>query len=212
MMKCAIASLYLDNFIEIGKITDENKIKYCSTHGYDFICERNNLDFIGFDKIEILINNLPKYDYIWWNDADSLITNFSTKIEDRVFKGYDLIISWDELFLNAGSFIIKNSDESMDFLKLIMSYKETWKHNPAAEQGVITALFNHDKFQQSSFYQKIKVVSQRYLNSFPEERLVKYPNMLQHGIWNKGDWLIHLSGISNEERLKIINKYIEQTV
>jgi len=211
-MNCAIASLYLDNFIEIGKITDQNKLNYCSKHGYDYICQRENLDCLGFDKIEILINNLPKYDYIWWNDADSLITNSSVKMENRIFPNYDLIISWDELFLNAGSFIIKNSEASMDFLKLVFSYKEQWKDNPASEQGVITSLFLHEKFQQSEYFNKIKVVNQRYLNSFPEERLIKYPNMLQHGIWNKGDWLIHLSGISNEERLNIIPKYLEQAV
>lgn len=212
MMEYAIASLYLDNFIEIGSITDQNKQKYCEKHGYDFLCKRDGLEWLGFDKIEFLIEELPKYKAIWWNDADSLVTNSNLRIEDSIPHYADFVISWDELFLNAGSFIIRNSPESMDFLRLVYSYKESWKTNPASEQGVITSLFLHEKFRETDYFSKIHLVGQRYLNSFPEERLIKYPNMLKDGIWKENDWLVHLSGLTNEERLQIINKYIEKSI
>ena len=72
----------------------ESKEAYCKKHGYDYIlageewwdhdrpCAWSKVPFMKKHISDAIVSG--KYDYIWMSDADVLITNMETRIEDAV--------------------------------------------------------------------------------------------------------------------------------
>lgn len=115
-----------DNYI---KIHDENLTKYCNKHGYTYIrCHNEPLDIklpIYWYKIAY-VNKILKeqnFDYVLWVDSDTLVTNMNIKIEYIVKSNKDIYMAREidggilTNVLNAGIFMIKNSEIGHKFLE-----------------------------------------------------------------------------------------------
>lgn len=66
----------------------KNKDRYARLHGYDFIVEyemhhERGVGFWKFAMLERLIQS-GEYDWLWWMDFDTLITNTEIKVEDVI--------------------------------------------------------------------------------------------------------------------------------
>lgn len=131
-MNILVCQFYSSN-IEYGVYAERINKSYCDKYGYDYYCEKD--DSIILKAIEdrsytwykpIFILNIFKkynYDYILFLDIDAVITDFSISIENAfgLHSNYD----YDAFFsddvghhssLNAGVFLIKNTDWSYKFL------------------------------------------------------------------------------------------------
>ena len=72
-------------------------------------------------KLKALRENLNKYDWIFYSDADAHIMNYDKKLEDFITafsrdKNTFLIISRDNVCLNSGNFFMKNCKRSIDYI------------------------------------------------------------------------------------------------
>lgn len=215
----------------------ENKEEYALTHGYgmyarteDFATRGDNGLMTGFEKIYIakdVLTENPEFKWIWWTGTDTMVTNFSTKIEDRIDNNYHFIICSDVNGLNADSLLIRNSPESLDFLDRILELQDKVNGFWDAEQRAISNLLGFpgtgdpgwptgkDLIVNEQYRNIVKVVPQRYMNSF-NYKLYHYTDqrdkLLVNGNWSFGDWLIHWPACSLDMRVQLYNFYKDQIV
>ncbi|XP_002964665.2 uncharacterized alpha-1,2-galactosyltransferase C637.06 [Selaginella moellendorffii] len=116
------------SFHGMMQLVSPNKQRYAAMHGYGFIDASDVLDAErppSWSKIKAVRKHLGSYDWIFWNDADSLVTNFAVTLEEVVSSTLgdvkyedrpDLIITQDVTGFNAGMFFIRDSAWSRDFL------------------------------------------------------------------------------------------------
>lgn len=215
----------------------ENKEEYASIHGYgmyarteDFATQGPNGLMTGFEKIYIakdVLTENSEFKWIWWTGTDTMITNFSTKIEDRIDNNYHFIICSDVNGINADSLLIRNSPEALDFLDRILELQDEVSSFWDTEQRAIGKLLGFpgtgdpgwptgkDLIVNERYRNIVKIVPQRYMNSF-NYKLYHYTDhrdkLLVNGNWSFGDWLIHWPACSLDMRVQLFNFYKDQIV
>lgn len=124
--------------MEMNKYHNKSFEKYAKKHGYDYIfLKRYDSDLpVYWQKLEVVLDFLKnhKYDYVMWADSDSIVKNYDIPIESILNKK-DIYIGphWmlENVFIypndtltnshmrgiNAGVFIIKNSDIGISYLE-----------------------------------------------------------------------------------------------
>lgn len=239
-MKIGLCSIYTKNIIDLAAITVEcNKRIYCERHGYQFFKKTNGFSGknLGFEKLivirDILLNN--DLDWIYWCGADTMITNYSIKLEDLIDDNYNFIISCDVWDWNADSFLIKNDKKSIAFLdKIISKYDEyidkdhnakfqnaylkdgcriKWGEQAAIIEECKGNFFSHDI--KPEYLNFIKEVPQKTMNSY---LYFYYPTSFhqkgldykgRNGQWSEGDFLVHLPGMPNDQRVSFALQLIK---
>ena len=108
------------------EIGDPNKQKYCDKHGYDFLSYTEPLSdrhpgwekFLYIDKVL----NETDYDWVFWVDYDAFIINSDIRIENFIHEDKDLVICHDDIGINSGVELVKNSEWSK------WLYKDAWDY------------------------------------------------------------------------------------
>jgi hypothetical protein len=136
-MKIAVACMWTDNIKEMGTICEENRLKYCQKHHYEWRCLYKTLDVSRHPVwskllwLMVLIQE-QKYDWIQWTDADSIVANMDIRLEDIILETPDANFiatkDWWTGF-NAGQFLIRSCDWSLRLLNRAYYYRiECLKH------------------------------------------------------------------------------------
>ncbi|KAJ4345366.1 uncharacterized protein N0V89_011496 [Didymosphaeria variabile] len=186
-------------------ISLKSKDHYVRRHGYDLIVdyEAHTKDkgtvWWKFDMIRRLIKK-DKWDWIWWLDFDTLITNTDIKVADIIeetLKNATTPAELDYLFsndcnnLNLGSFIVRSHERSLKFLDDVYAVEAAVKKaDPEAqlsEQDAITKLMEQDPASKK----RSTVIPQWMINSFPDE-IPCYEEPERP--WKKGHFLVHFAG------------------
>ncbi|KAL5994415.1 hypothetical protein ACLOJK_024465 [Asimina triloba] len=71
------------NFEGLMETVSGNKIAYAEKNGYDFIDASEMIDKrrpASWSKIIAVKTHLPNYDWVFWNDADTLVTNSTVSL------------------------------------------------------------------------------------------------------------------------------------
>lgn len=181
--------------------------EYTEAHGYDF----KKLDIVDFNKpqswfkIDALLNSCDShYDYILWCDSDTMILDTSFSIESIIEDNKELYISQDNLGLNCGVFLIKNSDTMVKFLSKIQSlYPEFPDTHPLAgiwEQAAVWKLCYENYMNIRAL---IKIIPQYIINAYDPETKPKEVN----GHVNNHTFILHLPNTPMEKRLELFHNY-----
>lgn len=211
----AVVSLNDEKYQPLADLTwTQNKQVYCERHEYlginktsDFV---GNIP-IGFEKIFFVLDVMkkhPEVEWIWWTGTDAMITNFTTKIEDKIDEDYELILATDCNEINNDSFLIKNSEWGQAYMQGIIDVMPNYVNHYFYEQQAMIESYIDNK-------ESIKIVPQRYLNAYRNEMYPhqsKYDQLGTDGTWQKGDWLIHWPGTSLELRLQLASIYAKEVV
>jgi hypothetical protein len=232
----ALITVHDHNYKSLSDLTwDANKLIYAKKYGYathaktdNFITTTPYAVMTGFEKLfyiyEIMTSH-PEYEWIWCTGTDTMITNFSVPIDDRISNDYHWIIAVDVNGINADSLLIRNSPEGISFLKRILDISGHFLQYWDTEQKCIATLLGLPgttapewQFIEKSMALKIsdeyknivKLVPQRYMNSF-NYGLYHYTDQRDRlgfdGNWQPGDWLIHWPSTSLELRVELANFY-----
>lgn len=203
---------------------DKNKKLYCEQHGYEPIVKDSNFKYdpslIGFDRLEFVIELLEsgKYDWLHMVGGDTMITNFTIKLESLVDDNCHFVAAYDCYNLNNDSCLFRASDQIISWLKNIVSLREKYVNYRNAQghvwyeqQGMIDTLDNIKPL--------VKIVPQRVLNSYD---YYQYPGSVPHiygrdafgndGQWQKGDFLIHWPAIAVSKRLILAHSMLQQVI
>lgn len=210
---------------EVFDMTLNSKIRYSKKHQYDLITLRSlgsdptgtfDEKDLGFLRVIRCLQYINFYDYVMWIDADALITNnnFSIvdfDIEDEVC----LYASWDwngKYTLNSGNFIIKKNNYINQFINAFMSIGKHVKEKNI--WGGEQTTFNHMK-SIPEFKNHIKILDHKYLNSAPSREIYgkawEGRNDIPHP-WSTDSFLVHLTGVSNNDRLRILKENFKEYI
>ncbi|XP_065874911.1 putative glycosyltransferase 7 [Euphorbia lathyris] len=139
----------------------KNKVDYCRIHGYDIFYNNVLLHpkmpsfWAKYPVVKAAMLAHPEAEWIWWVDSDAMFTDMEYKLPLRRydFKNHNLVVhGWEKLIygakswtsLNAGVFLIRNCQWSMDFM-------DKW-----ANMGPMSSDFKKwGKIQRSLFKDKL---------------------------------------------------------
>lgn len=198
-----------------------NKQSYVERHGYDFIDASDVLDKNrppSWSKILAVKKHLADYDYIFWNDADSVVTNPSTTLESIIYsvagnldwdRMPDLILTEDVTGVNAGMFFMRNSEWSRYFLDLWWnqtSYVEPFGLCKSGDNDALKYLIN--TMPEDEKKQHVKIPSMQCVfnsnlwrpNWRNAVRLVTVTKVIWEGVYAKGDFMVHLAGLNDKKK------------
>lgn len=207
MLKIAFLSAYDHNQQCLADYAIPNKQEYCKRHGYDFIAfnEWNDKDrSVHWAKIKYAANLLKNYHWIFYSDIDSIIMNHNKKLEDFLDHNYDFIASYDRYGINSGQWFIRRCNWAATFLTSIYSQTQCINQPCPEQMAMITTLIN-----LGENLKRTKLVNQKQFNSYLYE---KYDWAWPDGQYTPGDFLLHLPGMSNEERVPILKEYSEKVI
>ncbi len=187
-----------EEFKETVQLGIDNKRAYCKKYGYEFICGEKSLDSsrpIPWSKLLLLLSVMENssHEWLFWTDADSIVTNFAIPLEDFIDPDYDFILTQDMNGLNTGQFFIRNCDRVRDFFKRAYAHEECIHHIYWEQQGVIAELE-----LDSDFRARTKVVPQRLFNSYAPEN----HGVISNVTFQPGDFIVHFPGVRDKQRLK----------
>lgn len=164
-----------------------------------------------------------QWDWIWWLDFDTLITNTDIKVTDIIEEtlknatnpdDLDFLFSNDCNDLNLGSFVVRSSERSLKFLDDVYAVEAAGKKvDPDAqlsEQDAITQLMKQDPAAKAM----TTSIPQWMINSFPDE----IPCYEEPEIpWRRGHFLVHFAGAwahvkGKDPTGQLMKKYEEEII
>jgi mannan polymerase II complex MNN10 subunit len=203
-------TLYDSNFQKLADLTHPNKVSYCNKHNYPLILKNDNFSKIpiGFEKAYLILDAFIKYphcEWVFFSECDTFITNMNIKLENIIEnERKHFVITTDFGGINAGSFFVRNSKEGIFFIQKMIEYINILPH----EQDFIQRCYDSNNFNHI-----ISIYSQYIFNSYDyrfyneQSKLDKFNN---RGEWNDNDFILHLAGISLENRILIINEFMKK--
>ncbi|GFY93715.1 Galactosyl transferase GMA12/MNN10 family protein [Actinidia rufa] len=111
----------------------KNKVDYCRIHGYDIFYSNSFLHpkmrsyWAKLPLIRAAMVVHPEAEWIWWVDSDAVFTDMEFKLPLRRYKAHNMVVhGWPHLIyekrswvgVNAGVFLIRNCQWSMDFMNV----------------------------------------------------------------------------------------------
>ncbi|XP_008794285.2 probable alpha-1,6-mannosyltransferase MNN10 [Phoenix dactylifera] len=205
-----------------------NKRAYAERMGYDFIDARRLVDPSrppNWSKILAIRSHLRHYDWLFWNDADTLVTNPDISLESilNVAIGYsdlkaspDLVVTEDFNGVNSGVFFFRRSEWSEKFLDTwwnqtsFVRFGSTLSGDNAAMKHLI------DSLPSEELRDHVRVSPMQCLfNSYPwfptwknAHRLISSPLTTWRGAYSDGDFMVHLAGL--DEKKKWVAKILRE--
>ncbi|CAB4416133.1 unnamed protein product [Rhizophagus irregularis] len=143
------SSFVYDNLcmLPAARITGDNKRGYAQRNGYSFVgrsaeftqqvSKKRKTVWGKFDAIEKV---LPHYDWVFWLDMDTVIMNYNVTVEGLFEKFAEIVGGWEEfekkhlivarpvhdVMINAGVFMMRNSQWSRDFLRIAQNRRDLY--------------------------------------------------------------------------------------
>jgi len=195
-----------DDHLPFGFIGERSWKSYAAAHGYGFFCHRDYSPEKGhaaWQKLRIIFDALsPSYDWVFWTDIDSVVTNGSVRLEDLVDPAFPVIVSgdWGPVELSpwsTGHILIRSCGESRKFLleaSKLWQYKNFSTWDQAAMQTLCVG--------NPLWGQKIKILKPSVLNAVPPEAAPS------RDPWKPGHFLAHITGtVPNDCKMPLMLKY-----
>lgn len=203
-MEICVIMFYDENIKSYGDLN------YCINK---FYCKKYNLKIIVsnekktnrcsmWERLPMILDNISKYDYLIWIDADAFFYIDAGNISDIINNNtnVDFIFSKDygNRNINTGFFIVKNSQYTIDFISRWLYDEELCNNNPYPywpDQGVLIDMYDKNILE---IQQKSIKLDYGILQHFKEyDKLDK-------------TFVFHLAGTSFEERYETSKKYLAQ--
>ena len=173
----------------LTELSIENKRQHASSRGFDLVVAQNLAHgrTARWDKVMLLRRMLALYEWVHWVDLDTLFMNMKRDPKEFLDKGYDLHVAKDANGLNTGSFYVRASTWSHEFLRKV------WEHNDGGKgesdqrsfAAVIASLPTAERQAHVKYY------SQKLFNEYPDP-IVSFKNWRGH--FREGDYLLHFPG------------------
>ncbi|KAA8908638.1 galactosyl transferase GMA12/MNN10 family-domain-containing protein [Sphaerosporella brunnea] len=203
-MRIAIASM---NTMEstYDHISLSGKFGYATKHNYGIKMDlavpkgfRAGAVWHKLNMVEYLVRT-GDYDWIWWIDYDTVITNTTVKLEDIIAEALHsekvkspqdihMILTADCWPLNAGSMLLRSTPLMLEFLSDVWKCGDTEDdQNRPNEQSCILDVIEAKPFWKS----RAMWIPQTKINAFPSE--ISCFDKHQKG-WTPGDFVVHFPG------------------
>lgn len=181
---------------EYIKYSDDYKRQYCEKWGIDYLrTNENPLPDLHpvWSKIPLVIDDLKRYDWVVWMDADATTIGMDFNLEEYLSTIDDkVIIQRDIHDWNAGVFAVSNGEMTLKWINHIYELKNEPKYNSGwREQQAMIDSFKSDWKDIVSVPPK----SIGWNNYLPIYGRSSEPN-----VFNKGHWCLHIPGVIDSRR------------
>lgn len=196
---------------EVFDLTLPSKQRYVKKHGYDLMALRSfgadtrnifSNTHIGHLRFIRSIEMINFYDAVMWIDADSLITNLNYKLEDFMDETTTFVASYDWMHtrtFSTGNFIIQKNNIN----KLYTTFYDVGqKFN--TEQETLNHIYFMLRNQNTHL---MKVLDHKYLGSTPtkQQYAAGWEDRAEPiGPWSEDSFLVHLTGATNTNRIRLL--------
>lgn len=193
-MKIALTAQWDWAFWEVARLTVPIMQEYCLYFGYSFHSIFFNTKDVIESRSRVIAGLLPKYDAVVHVDADCLLTNLKTPVEEIVdFNAqWHVAASGDGANINDGVCIWRKSETVEGFLN---------KHI----QGKYGEVILQDAVAKEPLLNVVNPPPSAINACIPEEY---FPAMPEHTRWNAGDFCLHLLAMNNARRIELLHKHI----
>jgi len=194
----------------------QSKYEYAKKHGYDFLCEGceevwDKSKPIPWSKFNYILKYINDYDFLFWSDADVLITNDTVTLEDQVLPllpvDKDILWTWDACrHYNNGHMLIRGrSTWAADYFRRASQQNDllyhTWWDNAA-----MIRLFESNPADKA----KIETCKEHWkFNSYiygPDNTATDTSTRL----YEHGDFLIHFAGVYDAANIHRLMLYVQE--
>jgi len=202
MRRVAFVSAWNSGYDELAKVTLPNREEYCKRHGYDLITVPDWTGDRGpqWARIAVAIKQLAKYDTVFVMDIDAIITNPDFDFKWLAATSRSLTATEDINGFNCGMLLLNQSVWTLDFMRRYWDAGKFYSHHVNPEQTCMAHMLICEPQKEW------EIVSQRKFNSFRYELFEYGP--YPEGQWQKGDFILHLPSLDNDQRIKIFNAYL----
>ncbi|TVU39463.1 hypothetical protein EJB05_12883, partial [Eragrostis curvula] len=197
-----------------------NKRAYAAAHGYDFaVLPTGAIDTSrppSWSKILALRTHLHRHHWLFWNDADTLVTNPAIPLERILFsvighndfhESPDLILTEDFSGVNAGMFFVRRSKWTESFLDRWWNQTSfiQFDSTKSGDNAALKYLIEHLSPEEMQAHVRIAKM-QCLFNSYPWTptwkpvlRLIFYLPTTWKGVYSDGDFMIHFAGVNDKQ-------------
>lgn len=185
-MKIAIISLWTPDIAHWCERFAPGKEQYCRRWGYTWIPYTDRLEpdrTPMWSKILAVQRHLHDFDWIFWIDADAVIVNHDFQLEQLCDSEYDVVVTHDHNGLNSGTFLIRNSPESHEFLRRV------WNRN-------IPDLFHE------------QTAMEQLMGEMENLKSLEIPRRSMNSYWCdfvRGDFVLHAPGDPWETKVRMLS-------
>ncbi|CAG8448051.1 11830_t:CDS:2 [Ambispora gerdemannii] len=175
----------------------DNKREYAEKHGYYFV--PRSAEFAQqtlrhrktvWGKVDAVEKTLPHYDWLFWVDMDAVIFNQEITIES-LLENFTSIVGGPEAFsqkhfivakpigdkmINAGVFLLRNSEWSRRFLREVQGRKDQY-FGKFFEQRAMWDVINEDEWKDGAL---LLLNDDHTFNTFPKR-------------YKHGDFIVHFA-------------------
>jgi len=208
-MKTLVLTQASETIQDVYAITGPSIKEYALLHGYDFHNMSMTIEGLdGFKIFECASSYVGTYDTVLFIGCDSLVTNPIKPIMEYQCKTpITASLDWwtDSGYFSMGNYILRNTP----LFGVLMHEYYLEKGNFPHEQDTI----NH---VCKKFPWLASVLPNRALNAVPEairtsKAWSESPRGTEEirGLWQDGDFLMHVTGADNESRVRILNEYLD---
>lgn len=208
-MKIGMIDVHNTLYSGIYDLSSPLKKEYCRRHGYEFVEFIADMPLVpderqyNWSRVQGIVANLHRFDWLFYLDTDLLILNHDIKIESWIDEGYNMVAGPlpSEGHIMTSGMLIKNCRWSYEFMLDMYAqtrFIEEPYYSPEGSTATGTPSIGGYFFEQSSFHflydtvekyrEKIKLVERRHFNSETKS-------------YTPGDFLIHFPGQLNKVRL-----------
>ncbi|XP_066399020.1 probable alpha-1,6-mannosyltransferase MNN10 [Miscanthus floridulus] len=197
-----------------------NKRAYAAAHGYGLVAlPASAVDPSrppSWSKVLALRTHLRHHHWLFWNDADTLVTNPDIPLDRILFsvighndfdESPDLVLTEDFGGVNAGVFFIRRSKWSEKFLDtwwnqtLFIQFGSTRSGDNAALKHLI------DHLSAEEMQEHVRIAKMQCLfNSYPwtltlksVHRLIFHLPTTWKGVYSDGDFMVHFAGLDDKQ-------------
>lgn len=199
-MKFHISTSFDSPYKCVADLTLQILMEYANHHGYELSVKQNPWDarnIIWGRVSDMLAYNGPA-DWIVHVDADVLITDLDRGLDELAYFTSPtlIVVGSDHNGINDGMLFLRNSLAAKELMRDV---------ERTAESGCFQSALVEKLLDNETLRKFVTVAPQRTFNSYLKG---EYPDQDPDGVWEQGDFALHLPGRSNPRRVEILNQIL----
>lgn len=212
-MKIAVLQFYDDSFKEISDITAAANERWCRRMGYAYV-RAHVADFGNrhpcWMKLRLIAELLPKCDWLFYLDADALVTDPQFDLQNiiRFIEGDRIMaVCEDANGMNAGVLLVRSCAPAQKLIEAVINAPES--EVPGGWMDQLSEQRTLEKGINAIGWRYVARFAQRVFNSYLYDLYDGRYNYPQ-GEWCEGDPVLHLPGVDNKTRRKVFSQFIHE--
>jgi hypothetical protein len=211
--KFCVVTAYQDDlpWRTLGDIASSSNVAYCRRKGYGFRAFRSGWDTtrpMSWSKLKFISETLKHYEWVFWIDADAVITNHNVSLSSFITDNEDMVIcsvqhiseaERHQSIINCGVFMLRSGDFANKLIDTLWGKTHRINHEWWEQMAFIEA-YNESEDVRS----RVKVMPAKTFNSVPPWRTT----MSKDVKWTHGDFVVHFSAYPVGVRIGMMRRLL----